>query len=39
MALCDKLDAQLTSAKTESRRLLKAMRAEELQHNVALTGG
>jgi type I restriction enzyme, S subunit len=39
MALCDRLEAQLTTTQTESRRLLKAVLAESLQQNVVLTGG
>jgi type I restriction enzyme S subunit len=39
MALCDRLEAQLTTTQTESRRLIEAVLAESLQQNVVLTGG
>jgi len=39
LALCDRLEAQLTTTQTESRRLLEAVLAELLQYDVAPMGG
>jgi type I restriction enzyme, S subunit len=39
MALCDKLDAQLTTTHIDNSRLLEAVLAEQLHHDVAPMGG
>ena len=39
MAVCDRLEAQLTTTQTESHRLLEAVLAELLQYDVAPMGG
>lgn len=39
MTLCDRLETQLTTTQTESRRLLEAVLVEQLQHDVAPMGG
>jgi type I restriction enzyme, S subunit len=38
LALCDQLETQLTTTQSESRHLLEAILAEQLQHDLATIG-